>query len=403
MAEVTRSTIAKVAAAADKPNKPYEIRSERVHGLLLRVQPSGKRTFYCQIARGKRVKVGSTSHLTLKQAEERAKAIMRDPEAALQARKAPAGTTLRDLVDGDYKTFATAHKKDAEATLKRIRAAWAPLLDRRVDEITATDVEALRTKRLVAGRAPSTINRDVAALSSVLTYWAKQSKTENPLRGDGFDKVEEPDDKRVRYLTKDEAARLRQALADRDDAARAERERYNAWRRQRGLPQLPAIGRFADHVSPMVLITLNTGLRQGELFALTWEAVNLDLRQITVKAATAKSNKTRVIPLNDEALDVFNAIKPTIAAGLVFKSPKTGGMFTDTKKAWANLCEAAKLVDFRWHDMRHDFASQLVVRGVSLYAVQALLGHGSSVMTQRYAHLRPGHLADAVAMLGGAK
>lgn len=401
MAEVTRSTIAKAAAAADRPAKPYEIRSERVHGLLLRVQPSGRRNYYCQVARGKRVRVGSASHLTLKQAEERAKVILRDPEAALQAKKAPAGVTLLDFVDGDYKTFASAHKKDAGGTLARIKAAWSALLDRRLDEITAADVEAVRTKRLAAGKTPATVNRDVAALSGLMTYWAKQAGTENPLHD--LAKVSEPDDRRVRYLSKDEAARLRQALADRDAAAKAERDRYNAWCRQRGLPPLPVIRSYADHLTPMVLITLNTGLRQGELFALTWEAVNLDRRQITVRAATAKSNKTRTIPLNAEALAVFNEIRPTVATGLVFKSPKTGGRFTDVKRAWAGVCKAARLVDFRWHDLRHDFASQLVMRGVSLYTVQTLLGHGSSVMTQRYAHLQPDHLAAAVAVLGDGK
>lgn len=395
-AGVTRSTIAKCAVSADRPAKPYEVHSERVRGLLLRVQPSGKRTYYVQIARGKRLRIGGADIYTLKRAEKRATDILLDPAAAMTV--APAGVTLREYAEGDYTQFATSRKKDADGTLARVLAAWSSLLDRRIGEITAADVEVVRTKRLNAGRTKATVNRDVAALSGVLAHWAKANKTEHPLHE--LESLDEPDDKRVRYLSKDEGKRLHQALADRDAAGKAERERYNEWCRQRGKPTLPSITDYCDHLTPMVLLSLNTGMRQGELFGLTWEAVNLDKKQATVLAATSKGNKTRVIPLNPEAQTVVAKIKPLVAAGLVFKSRKTGGKFDNVKKAWVGLTAAAGLTDFRWHDMRHDFASQLVMRGVSLYTVQTLLGHGSSVMTQRYAHLQPDHLADAVNMLG---
>jgi site-specific recombinase XerD len=69
------------------------------------------------------------------------------------------------------------------------------------------------------------------------------------------------------------------------------------------------------------------------------------------------------------------------------------------KKAWGGVVEAAELEDFRWHDLRHTFASKLVQAGVGLFVLQTLLGHSSSLMTQRYSHLAPDHLADAVAVL----
>jgi len=369
-------------------------------GLLLRVQPSGKRSYYVQIGRGKRIRIGEAGPFTLKLAIERANTILRDPAAATKT-TTPVGTTLQEYVAGDYKDFVTAHKKDAAATLARIKAAWAPLLSRRVEDITAADVELIRTKRLAAGKTKATVNRDVAALSSVFALWVKNTPgAEHPLHD--MEALAEPDDKRVRYLKKDEAQRLRETLADRDAAGKAAREHYNEWCLQRSKPTLPSINTYCDHITPMVLLSLNTGMRQGELFGLTWDAVNLDKRQVTVKAATSKGNKTRVIPLNAEAFEVLTTIKPAIATGLVFKSPKTGAAFDNVKKAWGALTEAAKLPDFRWHDMRHDFASQLVMRGVSLYTVQTLMGHGSSLMTQRYAHLQPDHLADAVNVLGHA-
>jgi integrase len=207
------------------------------------------------------------------------------------------------------------------------------------------------------------------------------------------------DDETIRYLSPDESKRLRQALAERDARAAQARLSANLWRTERGYSPLPDITGYCDHMAPMVLLSLNTGLRQGELFSLAWEQVDMKLRTITVLASHSKGNTTRTIPLNAEALAVLTAIKPERAAGLVFKSPVTGGRFDNVKKAWAEITKAASIPDLRWHDLRHDFASRLVMHAVPLYTVQKLLGHANPRMTQRYAKLAPGALADAVAVL----
>lgn len=397
-AQAARSSIARAAAARDTPERPYEVRADRPAGLLLRVQPSGARTFYVQIGRGRRIRIGPAGTFTLKMAEERARQVLLDPAAF--EKKAGHTLTLNEYIDGHYSEHALARLKNGARSVARVKSIWRSLLNRRIADITAQDVDKLRNKRILSGVAPATVNRDVAALSGVFAHWVDTHKGAHPLAG--LQPLKAPDDETIRYLSAGESARLRAALAARDDAARAARANANVWRTARGRDTLPAHGTYCDHLTPMVLLSLNLGLRQGELFALSWQQVDLRLKTVTVLASHSKGNTTRTIPLNAEALAVLTTIKPQAARGLVFVSPITGGEFDSVKKAWAEITKASNLPDLRWHDLRHDFASQLVMRGVPLYTVQKLLGHTNARMTQRYAKLAPGALADAVALLGTA-
>ena len=361
-------------------------------GLLLRVQPSGVRTYYVQVSRGRRVRIGAAGTFTLGQAEERAKKILLDPAAA--AAKTRSGTTLHEYIDDVYMDHAVARLKNGAKSVGRVKAVWRSLLGKRLAEIRATEIDQLRNKRIREGIAPATVNRDVAALSGVLSHWAERDKVAHPLST--LEPLPVADDETVRYLTAAESQRLRNALQARDARMVAARRSANEWRSARGYELMPERSGFGDHLSPMVLLSLNTGVRQGELFSLSWKNVDLERRTLTVLASHSKGNTTRTIPLNNEAQGVLEAIQPEKATGLVFPSPVTGERFNNVKKAWAELTEAADLTGLRWHDLRHDFASQLVMRGVPLFTVQKLLGHANPRMTQRYAKLAPDTLADAV-------
>lgn len=83
----------------------------------------------------------------------------------------------------------------------------------------------------------------------------------------------------------------------------------------------------------------------------------------------------------------------------MFPNPVTNKRFDNVKKAWTAILKEADIHGFRWHDMRHTFASNLVMAGVDLRTVQELLGHSDPKMTTRYAHLAPEHKANAVAVL----
>ena len=212
----------------------------------------------------------------------------------------------------------------------------------------------------------------------------------------GLEPLKEDDsEKKVRYLSDDERARLLAALDAREARLREERARYNQWLAERGKPLLPDLQGvpFSDYFKPMVLLALNTGIRRNALLSLVWGDVDLHNRFLLLRAASAKSGKSGYVNLNRTALEVLESWKKQAPdaspASLVFPSPKNGQKMDNCDSAWERLLKDAEIKNFRWHDMRHDFASRLVMAGVDLNTVRELLGHADLKMTLRYAHLAP--------------
>jgi integrase len=157
---------------------------------------------------------------------------------------------------------------------------------------------------------------------------------------------------------------------------------------------------FADHLEPIVLLAMNTGMRRGEILSLRWENVSFETKTLTVLFEHAKSGKTRHIPQNGEAMRTLQAWQAdTDGNGIVFKDAN-GKAMTDIGKGWDKLLEDAGITNFRFHDLRHHFASKLVMASVDLNTVRELLGHGDLAMTLRYAHLAPEQKAAAVNLIG---
>lgn len=210
------------------------------------------------------------------------------------------------------------------------------------------------------------------------------------------------DNSKVRYLLKDEEARLRSAMRERDERIKQERDNGNQHRTERNYDLLPSLRdkTFADHLEPIVLLAMNTGMRRGEILSLRWDDVSFETKTLTVQFANAKSGKTRHIPLNGEAFRTLHSWQAdTGSSGIVFKGP-TGKAMTDIGKAWDKLLADAGISNFRFHDLRHHFASKLVMACVDLNTVRELLGHSDLAMTLRYAHLAPEHKAAAVNLIG---
>lgn len=368
---------------------------------VLRIQRTGHEMVWCQYARGKRRKIGDPRVMTL----ERIAYLSRDclneaHDFGDPLKRDLKKSTLGGFIESTYTPWLEANRRRADKTLSDLKRCFAHLYTKKLTDITRGDLDRYVSSRREEGRSGATIVRDLNNLRSVL----RRALDGGYLRDNPFSRWEKPkaeDNGKTRYLDAEEERRLRNALIERDDKMRRERVSANDWRRQRGYDPLPEFSEkdYPDHITPMVLVSINTGLRYGELTGLEWPAIDFRAHNLTVTGKTAKGAKTRHIPLNAEAADVLKRWKAQGGGkGLVFANAD-GSRIASVKTAWAKLLKDAQIDDFRWHDLRHTFASKLVQRGVDLAVVRELLGHGDFALTLRYSHLKPAQKAEAVAML----
>lgn len=374
----------------------------------MRARASGKRYFYVIRRHGNRIlkiRLGDCALMPVSEARDLAKQHLAKIELGDLPTAAPKRTaerTLRELLAGSYGDRLDTETRRAKETKQRILQAFDTLLDTRLDRIDSATIDRWRATRIKAGVKPASVNRNTNDLKALLNFALRRGLIDaHPLQG--MKNLREDSESHVRYLTTDEEARLRAALDARETAKRESRARGNQWRieRSRDARADLRLVAFADYLKPAILLSLNTGLRQGETFKLTWADVNLDKGLVTVRAASAKSQKARHVPLNAEARAVLDAWRQQgPGEGYVFPG-RDGGPLVEIKTAWAKLLRDADIRNFRWHDMRHHFASRLVMAGVDLNTVRELLGHSDIKMTLRYAHLAPEHKRAAVELIAG--
>jgi integrase len=389
-------------------DKPYEIYDSELPGFLVRVQPSGTKTYYAAYRlknrRRNRVRVGTSNLITSTQARRSAKKILleiasgHDPS---RLRPALSGHTLRSFLQDDYGPWVMVNQKSGEQTLKRIEASFSSLMNKKLDYVTPLMIEKWRIHRLNIGKTASTCNRDTSTLKSVFAKAVEWNLIEhNPLSK--VQRLKNEATPRVRFLDYDEERRLLDALDAREDSIRATRSHWNKWRKKHSYEKKRVLRRdkFVDHLKPMVLLSLHTGIRRGECFSIEWSDVDLDRGILTIRAEISKSNKARHIPLNATAIETLRTWRGRASKdGYVFSS-RTGKRMDNVTAAWTGLLKEAKIENFRWHDLRHHFASRLVMAGVDLNVVRELLGHTDMKTTLVYAHLSSKNLSSAVAVLG---
>jgi integrase len=401
--------------------KPYEVTD---NGLVLRVQPSGMATFYAvyrvngrnsrfRIARaGQFVKKDNGTYsfkpavhpdvarTVLKEKAGEA-ATGKDPQAERKHQRAEEKSSKSKTVGGFYTRHYTPwlliERKSGKATAKRLKTCFEWLFDKPMKDITPFLLQSWCKKKLGVGRSPHTVNRDMVALKAMLSKAVEWDLLDqHPLLK--LKRTKAADNSRVRFLLPDEEKRLSDGLALREAKRREERTSYNEWRKQRKLDPLPEIpvNNFTDHLKPVVLLALNTGLRRGELFSLEWRDIDFLHNRLTVRSAATKGGKSRHIPLNPTSRDTLKRWqKQTSMGGLVFPG-KEGERLNNISTAWRKLVSDSKIEDFTFHDLRHCFATKVLKGGADIVTVSKLLGHSDLKMTLRYAHVGDEALTKAV-------
>lgn len=239
-----------------------------------------------------------------------------------------------------------------------------------LDGISIRDVEVYQTKR-AKKVARSTVDRELITLSALFSAavrWGKAAS--NPVKSV---KKFRPKSQRVRFLTHEEADKL--------------------------------LSKCAEHIRPIVVTALNTGMRKQEILHLRWSDVDLRTKVIHVGtqmeddgSPATKSKKTRTIPMNAILTRTLKGLRMRKIGEHVF-ADGNGQPFGDIKKGYNAAVRRAEIEDLHFHDLRHTFASHLVMSGVGVKVLQELLGHSSLEMTMRYAHLSPEHRQEAVEKL----
>jgi integrase len=407
--KLTQTIVQKIAPTG----KRQKIKDLILPGLMLRVEPSGKKTWYIDYKRpnGQRTyhKIGPAEILTVMQARDVAQKFLasvklgNDPIKEEEVKKER--LTLAQLISEYYSSWVIDNRRSGKETVAILTRAFKDFMNMPVEDISIMTIEQWRTKmRQTQGLKASYLNRQITALKAAINWAVKREIIEtNPMGR--LERLREDDSEtKIRYLSAEEREHLSVALDERERRIQAERDNHNNWLKEREMPTLPDLKQcaFADYLKPMVIVSLNTGIRRGTLFQLLWSDIDFKEGILTVRPTSEKSGKLVHIPMNETLTKTLTAWKKQTGRDgdeLVFPSPKTGEVMNNCKRAWGGLLKVANIKKFRWHDMRHDFASQLVMKGVDLNTVRELMGHADMKMTLRYAHLAPQVKKTAVNLL----
>lgn len=237
-------------------------------------------------------------------------------------------------------------------------------------------VERFQSEILLKGLSGATTNRRIAILKHMFTKagdWRMVSV--EVVKEVHRTKMLKENNRRDRFLSKDEIRRLLDACGDRPE--------------QR-------------HLKPVIFLALNTGCRKDEILSLEWEQV--DLAHGIINLEQTKNNEKRRIPINQSLRKMLEIMYEQRDANVpyVFYDSASGKRFVSLQSSFNTAVKKAGISNFKFHDLRHTFASHLVMSGVDLTTVSRLLGHKTLTMTLRYSHLAPNHLSNAMESLAGA-
>jgi integrase len=279
--------------------------------------------------------------------------------------------TFREL-SVNYLSWARRQRsfKSKEGYIKQLDLTFGNCQLRKINTLF---IEEWQTERLAFNK-PATVNRHLATLKHMFTKAEEWGFTnEDVIKKIRKVKLLPENNKRLRYLSKNECRALIDACADSS----------------------------VLHLKPIVITAIHTGMRKEELLSLEWEKhVDLENNLILLGNET-KSGKRREIPINRSLKKTLLSLIININSPYVFTDTE-GKRFKDVKKSFKSACAKAGIKDFRFHDLRGTCCSHLVMAGVDLVTVKELMGHQSLAMVLRYVGLAPNHKVKAVELLDNA-
>jgi len=248
--------------------------------------------------------------------------------------------------------YARIEKRSWKTDEVRMKALVDHFGDTELREITPAMVRQMVKARRLRGNSESTCNRYLALLKKVLNLAIEEGYLEtNPARRVKL--FSEQNTIRERILTKEEEIRL--------------------------------LAASAPHLRSILILALNTGMRRGEILNLKWRNVDFQMDSLVVERT--KSKKVRHVPMNEAVRNELLRLKARSGRNTyVFLNPKTEGPISSVKTAFKAACRRAGIGGFRFHDLRHTFATRCIRAGVDLGTLQSLLGHFSLQVTTRYVH-----------------
>lgn len=290
-------------------------------------------------------------------ARRQAMAVKADPNQALKDQEKH--ITLNELVE----QFKLSHYTNIKP---RTRKDYSSLLDKQilptlgkleVAEITRADITKFHHK---FAHTPRRANMALAVLSVIMS-WAEEfgfrEQNSNPCKG--IKKFTE--NKRERYLSKEELNRLGKALSETENT-----------------------GKISIYAAAAIRLLILTGARRGEILTLKWAYI--DFEKQVIRLPDSKTG-AKIINLNEPTIKVLEIIPQQVSNPYVIVGKVHGQPMVNIFKPWDIVRKAAGLDDFRLHDIRHSFASTAAESGASLLHIGKLLGHKKSTTTERYAHI----------------
>ena len=371
---LTQVFVKRVECVQDKSKQ--EFYDNEIKGFSLEVRANGTKTYYIRTkgADGKRVakKLGDAKVISVKDARAKAIKLKRKVESqvdnlTLKAEDSEQRITFAEFYNDHYLPYIKKQIKSYETNISVFKNHILPYFGlKNMVEIKKSEIITLHSNMVQKKKlAPATANKVLIFISHAFNV-AMQLEIKG-IEVNPASKIKPYllNNARERYLTKDEATRLIDAINQTEQNI------------------------HLKYIIPMLILT---GARRGEVLKAKHEDFNLN--QLCWTIPTSKSGKKRVLPITPQLLELYKSI-PKDDTPYLFASAKSKKPYVTIYVSWNSARTRAGLKDLRMHDLRHSFASALVNNGRSLYEVQTLLGHSTSKMTQRYAHLSNENLMKA--------